>query len=304
MAKKARLLKTIGLTAAMGVVFTSGVYADDALQQVQAFLRPDFKVEVNGKLAKGTVPLIYEGNSYLPFRTVGELLGAVVNWDEDKKTIKLAMPVVPQPTDLTTPSSTGGSTGSGTGAGAGTGANAAGSGTTPIVPPEVDVEEEITLDTPLAYNFIYDEVTYPTLVNLYKGATYVRWKDVRNIPIDVGDPQLSTEKLTGETYVHLDLLKPYWNAKGVIGSNRDYVIVEKGQVSEDKLKALNAYFGPYESGYTISPLEGENEYTVLAKGADQWFVQYNIRFWQSYDKEWNVSSTGWKSYPKESTVTP
>ncbi|GAA3407221.1 stalk domain-containing protein [Paenibacillus hodogayensis] len=294
MANKARLRKTIGLTIAMGVVFTSGVYAKDTLEKVEAYLRPDFKVEVNGKAVKDATPLIYEGSSYLPFKTIGELLGAVVSWDESAKKIKLAMPVVPQaqPEPETPLPSTGGSGGTGT-----KGNNA------PIVPPVVKVEEEITLDTPIAYEFTYEDVAYPTLVNLYKGDTYLRWKDIDKIPLDMGNPKLSKEKLTGEMYVHLDLVRPYWGDE-VKGDKRKYVIVEEGTVSEDKLKALNSYFGVNETGYTISPLAGENEYTVLAKGMDKWFIQYNIRFWQSYDKQWNVSSTGWKSYPKESTGTP
>ncbi|RKN86699.1 stalk domain-containing protein [Paenibacillus ginsengarvi] len=293
---KGRLKKTLLLTATMGVVFTSGVYAKDTLQKVEAYLRPDFKVEVNGKIVKET-PLIYDGSSYLPFKTIGELLGAVVSWDESKMTIKLAMPVQPQP-------------GKGTSAGEdgekeADGETGSGSETVkkPIVPPDVKVEESFTLDTPIAYNFVYKGVNYPTLVNLYKDDTYLRWKDISNIPIDVGNPKLTKEKLTGEMYVHLDLVKPYWGDE-VKGDKRKYAIVEQGEVSEAKLQALNDYFGVYESGYTIKPLENENEYSVLARGSDKWFVQYNIRFWQSYDGKWNVSSTGWKTYPKESTKTP
>jgi hypothetical protein len=97
------------------------------------------------------------------------------------------------------------------------------------------------------------------------------------------------------------LVKPYWNEQ-VKGDLRAYAIIEGGgTISEEKLKALNDYFGTYETGFTIKPLEGENEYSVLAQGIDKWFVQYSLRFWQQNDGKWNVSSTGWKSYPKETT---
>ncbi|TNJ67136.1 hypothetical protein FE784_06205 [Paenibacillus hemerocallicola] len=306
--ERAGLKKTILLTIAMGIVFTGGVYAKDTLEKVEAYLRPDFKVEVNGKSVKDATPLIYEGNSYLPFRSIGELLGAVVSWDEDKKIIKLAMPVQSQPG--TDNPATGGNTGTSAGTGTGitgtgtTGTGTAGTGTgsgAVINPPKVEVPEQITLDTPIRYNFVHENKTYPTLANLYKGTVYLRWKDIKEIPINVGTPQLTKEKLTEEQYVHIDLVKPYWNEQ-VKGDLRAYAIIEGGgTISEEKLKALNDYFGTYETGLTIKPLEGENEYAVLAQGIDKWFMQYSLRFWQQFDGKWNVSSTGWKSYPKETT---
>lgn len=288
-----RWKKTIMLTAAMGLMFTSGVYAKDTLEKVEAFLRPDFKVEINGKSAKDATPLIYDGNSYLPFKKIGELLGATVSWDEAKKTIKMAMPVYPQPGTETPAPSTGGSSEPEVDPGA----------KPEIKPPVVKVDEEITLDTPIRYTFVYKDVSYPTLANLYKGNVYLRWKDIKDIPIDVRKPQLSKEKLTEEPYVHIELVKPYWNDE-VKGDLRPYAIVETGTtISEVKLKALNDYFNTRETGLTIEQLENENEFSVLAQNADKWFVQYNLRFWQMYDGSWHVSSIGWKTYPKE-TKTP
>ncbi|WP_158302051.1 stalk domain-containing protein [Paenibacillus mesophilus] len=292
--------KTIMLTIAMGIVFTSGVYAKDTLERVDAYLRPDFKVEVNGKSVKDATPLIYEGSSYLPFKSIGELLGATVSWDEDKKVIKLAMPVQTQPetgTGTTSPS-TGGNAGAGTGTGTGTGTSTP----APIDPPKVEVPEQITLDTPIRYNFVHENKSYPTLTNLYKGTVYMRWKDIKDIPINVGTPKLSKEKLTEEQYVHVDLIKPYWSDR-VKGDLNPYAIIEGGgTISESKLKALNDYFGTYETGLTIKPMEAENEYEVLTQGTDKWFVTYKLRFWQQSDGKWNVSNIGWKSYPKETTT--
>lgn len=291
------------LAVALGIAFTGGVYANDTLEKVEAYLRPDFKVEVNGKSVKDAIPLIYEGDSYLPFRAIGELLGAVVSWDEDKKTIRLAMPVVPQPQPGTgAPSSGGGSANAGAGTGSAGGGSGSGTVAKPITPPEVNVPEQITLESPIRYNFVYENVSYPTLANQYKGSIYLRWKDVKDIPIDVGKPKLTKEKLTEEQYVHIDLVKPYWDGR-VLGSPRPYAIVEGGgTVSEAKLKALNDYFGTIELGLTITPGEKEDEYTVLAQTVDKWFAEYHIRFWQKYNGEWTASSLGWKSYAKETTT--
>jgi hypothetical protein len=282
----------------MGLMFATGAYADDTLEKVEAFLRPDFKVVVNGKQVKDAEPLIYDGSSYLPFRQIGELLGATVSWDEAKKTIYLAMPVYPQPgttapstpsTPTTTPPKT--DTGSSSGA------------SQEIVPPDVKVAEEITLDTPLRYNFTYKGVNYPTLANIYKGDIYLRWKDIQSMPINLHNPKLSKEKLTEEMYVHIDLLKPYWKDE-VKGDVRPYAIVEGGAtVSEDKLKVLNEYFNTRETGLTIRKLDNENEYEVLAQGSDKWFVVYSLRYWQQFDGTWSISSTGWKTFPKETETT-
>lgn len=286
-----RIVTAALLSAGMGTFFAAGVYAQDVLQKVEAYLRPDFRIVVDGRTT-GMTPLIYEGSSYVPFKALGELLGADVSWDESTKTIKVNRPAAGSG------SQSGGAQG---GTPGGSGTASPGTGSVPSTD-DVEVEEEITLDTLMRYNFIYNNVDHPTLANIYKGTIYLRWKDIKDIPIDIGKPKLSTEKLTGEQYIHIDLLKPYWGDQ-VSSGLWPYAIVEEGTVEEDKLKALNDYFGQLETGFTIKPLEGENEYTVLAQSADKWYAQYNIRFWTSYDGKWHASSTGWRTYPKE-TDTP
>lgn len=295
---KRKLWRAGAVAAALCLAFTGGVYAKDTLERVDAYLRPDFKVEINGKTAKEATPLIYEGASYLPFRMIGELLGAVVSWDEDKKTIRMAMPVYPQP------DANGGGNGTGGTGGSGSGQSGAvqgdGGSKKPITPPDVEVPEEITLESPIRHNFVHKGVVYPTLANVYKGTVYLRWKDIKDIPVDVGYPELSKEKLTEDLYVHIDLVRPFWEEEGVIGEFREYAIVEKGtNISEAKLKALNNYFGKYELGLAVKADDKEDVYEVLAQGADKWFMVYTLRLHQMYNGEWTASSTGWKSFPKE-----
>jgi len=279
-----RIVTAALLTVGMGTFFAAGVYAQDVLQKVDAYLRPDFRIVVDGKTT-GMTPLIYEGSSYVPFKALSELLGADVSWDESTKTIKVNRPAAGSGNQGGTPG--------------GSGTASPGTGSVPSTD-NVEVEEEITLDTLMRYNFTYNNVNHPTLANIYKGTIYLRWKDIKDIPIDIGKPRLSKEKLTGDQYIHIDLLRPYWGDK-VTSSFWPYAIVEEGTIEEAKLKALNDYFGQYETGFTIKPLDEENKYTVLAQGVDKWYKQYDIRFWTTYDGKWQVSSIGWKTYPKEDT---
>ena len=74
----------------MGTCFGAGVYAQDVLQRVDAYLRNDYKVVVNGQAVQlNNPPLIYNNSSYLPVKELGGYLGAVVNWQESTKTIYL-----------------------------------------------------------------------------------------------------------------------------------------------------------------------------------------------------------------------
>lgn len=86
--QRKRWIRTFGLTAAFGFVFTSGVYAQEMIQKVDAYLRPDFNLVLNGKpvnLAHSA--LVYDGNSYLPLKEIGTLFDATVSWKGDTKTI-------------------------------------------------------------------------------------------------------------------------------------------------------------------------------------------------------------------------
>lgn len=73
-----------------------GGCAATVVQSIQAELRPDFTVVIDGaertfKNVNGEVvnPILYNGSTYLPIRAIGEIMGKEVTWYEDQKRIEL-----------------------------------------------------------------------------------------------------------------------------------------------------------------------------------------------------------------------
>ena len=74
----------------------AGVSASGLVEKIQAEIRPDFTIYVDGqqqtfKNVNGEVvyPVLYEGTTYLPVRAIGELMGKTVYWYEADKRIEL-----------------------------------------------------------------------------------------------------------------------------------------------------------------------------------------------------------------------
>ncbi|WP_068774043.1 stalk domain-containing protein [Paenibacillus sp. FJAT-26967] len=77
-----------GLSAALLVGATVGAYAASNLDVIQAYLNKSLQVEVNGivsvmKDEQGNElqPITYEGNTYLPARSIASALDVEVSWD-------------------------------------------------------------------------------------------------------------------------------------------------------------------------------------------------------------------------------
>ena len=88
--KKSYIIAALALTSCMAV----GTAAASQSNSVTATFRPDVTLKVNGTTytVRDTTgvkvsPLIYNGTTYLPLSSLGQLLGAEVSWDNDSQTV-------------------------------------------------------------------------------------------------------------------------------------------------------------------------------------------------------------------------
>lgn len=224
----------------MGTCFTAGVYAQDVLQRVDAYLRNDFKVVVNGQEVKlANPPLIYNNSSYLPVKELGTYLGAVVNWKDSTKTIYLNSRVNPQQ---------------------------------PAEGNETNYTE-IVLQYPYPQYLDYLGGTYPVLVNM-TDQTYYRLKDLDRMGVATGGLRKAKEKYSEDIYVSEEEMKKSWKETPQISYLMNEPVVITGEQDPVKLKTIRAYvegFRYYEINkvpYMTNPiiidaLPEENTYSYL-----------------------------------------
>ncbi|MGG1553194.1 stalk domain-containing protein [Paenibacillus ferrarius] len=240
--KLSRMSKIGIAVAVMGTCFTAGVYAQDVLQRVDAYLRPDFKVVVGGQnIQLANPPLIYNNASYLPVKELGGYLNAVVNWQESTKTIYVNprinenQPAQGNETNYT----------------------------------------EIVLQSPYAYYMDYRGGTFPVLMNMTVDQNYYRLADVTRMGVDTSGLRKAKEKYTQELYVGESELNKVWGNQPPQPSYTIYEpIVISGETDAVKLKALRDYvesFRYYQINQTayystpliIDKLPEENTYSYL-----------------------------------------
>jgi hypothetical protein len=192
----------------MGTCFTAGVYAQDLIQRVDAYLRNDFNVVVDGhQVQLANPPLIYNNASYLPVKELGTYLGAVVNWKDSTKTIYINSRINPQqPTE-------------------GNGAN----------------YSEIVFQYPYAQYFDYLGGTYPVLMNM-TDQTYYRLSDIERMGVRTDGLRKAKEKYSEELYVSEAELKSVWGKEPpqVSYSNYDPIVIT-GEKDPIKLKVIKDF---------------------------------------------------------------
>lgn len=80
--------------AAMALTGSAGVYASSALESITASLNHNLNIEISGKAYKPTgpngeslSPIVYQGTTYLPVRSISEALNTDVNYDSSNNKI-------------------------------------------------------------------------------------------------------------------------------------------------------------------------------------------------------------------------
>jgi hypothetical protein len=230
------------LGAIMGTCFTAGVYAQDTIEQVQAYLRKDFNVVVNGtKVSLTNTPLVYNNNSYLPVKELASYLGASISWKGDTKTIYINSRINPQQ---------------------------------PVVSDNIKYDE-ISLTGVYAYYLTYLGAEYPVLTTS-SDTVYYRENDVLRMGINTQGLRKAKEKFTEELYISEQELSKHWQEKPDYSYTNTRTLVITGEKDEAKLEALTKYTKSMES-FTIgnvfyfrSPviidaLPAENEYSYIYK---------------------------------------
>jgi hypothetical protein len=215
-------------TVIVGLSFTAGVYAQDAIQKVDAYLRPDFKVIVNGvPVTLTTPPLIYDNNSYLPLTSIAQYFNAQVNWDNDTKAIYVNSRIYEDQRQTSEKAT-----------------------------------EEITMMNLRAQSVKYLGENYTTLfINDAKGGVYYRLTDVRKMGIDTKGLKIAKEKYTEDLFVSETELKKSWKETPKPYYANDYInsISPMTEITDKKkIEALNIFVNSVKS-YMIG---NTNYYTM------------------------------------------
>ncbi|MCZ8516142.1 stalk domain-containing protein [Paenibacillus filicis] len=91
-----RTIFIVLLSGAFSIGAISAVAAETNLKEIKAYINNSLKIKVDGKQFVPTDsegnqlnPIVYEGNSYLPVRSLSQALNVSVNYDQSTSTITL-----------------------------------------------------------------------------------------------------------------------------------------------------------------------------------------------------------------------
>lgn len=94
--KLKKTMTALVLSLALFGAFTLVSQAASGLQEIKAYLNSGITLKLDGEAqvltdASGvrTYPITYNGTTYLPIRSIGNLLGVEVNWDQATKSVLL-----------------------------------------------------------------------------------------------------------------------------------------------------------------------------------------------------------------------
>lgn len=278
---KPRMKKVIVLAALMGTCFTAGVFASGGVERVDAFLRSDFHVLVDGKeVTLSKPPLIYDDNSYLPVKEISELLNVNVNWEGATKSIYLNSRV---PGQLQAEN------------------NAA------------ERYPDIVMVSPQSFIVTYLGAEYPLLCIQTETGNYFRASDLERMGVDIRGVKKTRETYTHALYVREDEIASLWKQKPTMDVAA--IPLVPGETDQDKLKLLadivnnslpyiklnddddddenvhNDHYS-YIQAFAIDPYPGkENQYLIYSMEEDELFYVYRVSLhYDEKNKKWFISS--------------
>jgi hypothetical protein len=208
------------------VSFSAGVFANSGIEKVEAYLRGDFQVYLDGdKVDVGKV-LVYEGSSYLPLVKIGNLIGADVVWHAANKGIYVNSRFMGQPES------------------------------------NVDVNQQYTsikMLQPAGYNVKYLGMDHPVLAVMtadYK--MYYRDKDIKRMGINTDGLSKAKEEALEELFLEESEI-----VKAAAKKPEFYQAYEKliiGQINTDQMKSLQNFIDGLPEYYKATINKDPNNY--------------------------------------------
>ncbi|GEM_PF-1447149 len=222
------IIKVATAVCILATTFTAGIYASEGLTKVEAFLRGDFIIKVNGEATEfSSPPLVYQNKTYLPVADVGEALKVDVEWDGPTKTIYINPRLYE-------------------------------------IQPDVESSElgEIEISLLKGMNATYMGRDYSILVNdTYGGKRYLREKDMKRMGVNTSGLVRVQEKWTQEIYIAEEEAKKAWKEQPTItySYNSRTAVTESNEEKADVLRSFRPW-NPLIPGLPVIDEEEEETY--------------------------------------------
>lgn len=260
--------RTLVVMSLMLSSFGAGALATTGVEKVEAYLRHDYSVYLDGeKVSLKNPPLIYNGSSYLPVKNISELLDATVQWDNKTSSIHIKQ------NSAESSSNNGHSTSD--------------SESTNIDVPEITLDE-FALGEVIAYRLTYQDKDYPVLVNFYKDFMFLRVADLYPMDISLDDLPFYTEKNTKDQYVYVEQVKKRWKETPLTNLLNAPIIA--GESDEEKIKTLNNFPSGHGKVLLAEKLNDDNHFKLLVRTSEGKYVGFMVVLTQNNTGGWYYSS--------------
>jgi hypothetical protein len=212
------------------VSFSAGVFANSGIEKVEAFLRGDYQVFLDGKKVDVGKVLVYQGSSYLPLAKIGGLLGADVVWNAENKGIYVNSRFLGQPD--------------------------------PIVDGNVEYES-ITMTQPAGYLVKYLGKDHPVLaVRSKEYKLYYRDNDIKRMGINTDGLSKAQEQSTMELYLTEAEITKAAAQKPVFNPTYEKLVI--GVIEADQMKSIQNFIDGLPALYKATASNDPYSYFLAA----------------------------------------